>query len=245
MRVTSAPRRAAPRERRPRGRATRGACRGRRRSRPRPSPGRRRRRRVRRASRPTGRVPLRGCRTPSRSATDRQSRIHPPEFWARVCGACTERQNYRSGAERGGRWPVAPRCGQVPVRGRAGRAGRRAGGRARLSGSVVGPGCRARWSGPVVGLGGRARWSDSVVGERSTLRCPRRPTSMGSPPRPPPPLPPDPAARSWGRAASRTALARASRSSPLGRLGADPSESRTTSQPRGAVRRSLCSAHRS
>lgn len=46
-------------------------------------------------------------------------------------------------------------------------------------------------------------------------------------------------------AASRTALARASRSSPLGREGAEASWSRTTSQPRGAVRRSLCSAHRS
>ncbi len=78
-------------------------------------------------------------------------------------------------------------------------------------------------------------------GERSTRRCPRRATSTGSAARGPLP----PCGRSWGRAASRTALASASRSSPLGRVGADGSESRTTSQPRGAVSRSPCSAQRS
>lgn len=102
-------------------------------------------------------------------------------------------------------------------------------------------GLHRRSSAPVPGAG--FRWAPQESGERSTLRCPRRATSTGSAERGPRPPPSGP--RSCGRAASRTALARASRSSPLGCAGAEPSESRTTSQPRGAVSRSLCSAQRS
>ena len=47
------------------------------------------------------------------------------------------------------------------------------------------------------------------------------------------------------RPASRTASASASRSSRLGGAGENSGVSRTTSHPRGAVRRSACSTHRS
>ena len=70
---------------------------------------------------------------------------------------------------------------------------------------------------------------------RSTRRWPRRPTSRA-------PSGTAPSVTStWGRAASRTASARASRSSLEGPSASGSGASRSTSQPRGAESRSECS----
>ncbi len=89
------------------------------------------------------------------------------------------------------------------------------------------------------GRGRRVRPDAAGVGQsasaRRTRRCPRRPTSVTS----------GGSGSVRTLPASRTASASAERSSSLGPVSTNCGDRRTTSQPRGAVSRSACSAHRS